>query len=128
VAVTTILPLIYFGPLPESEVAGRIPPKPKRKAGEMSLEEIDREAEEVRVGFRITLADLQGRVESVEYIERETLNIAVIRLDNGFWLVGKAAPVDTNNYNAEYGRKLAYEDALRQAWSLLAFAHLEVSS
>jgi hypothetical protein len=31
VAVKTILPLIYFGPLPESEVAGRIPLKPREE-------------------------------------------------------------------------------------------------
>lgn len=92
----------------------------------MSLEAIDAASEAVRSGgFRITLADLRSRVVEVEYIERETLNIAILRLDNGFWLVGKSAPVDPDNYNAEYGRQLAHDDALRQAWPLLAFAHLE---
>ncbi len=93
----------------------------------MTLEAIDAESEAVRKrgAFRVTLDDLKARVADVEYIERGVLNVAVLQLDNGFWLVGKSAPVDPTNYNAEYGRKLAYDDALRQAWPLLAFAHLE---
>lgn len=90
-----------------------------------ALEAIDAESEAVRTGFRITLDDLKARVADIEYIERGVLNIAIVKLDNGFWLVGKSAPVDPDNYNAEYGRKLAHDDALRQAWPLLAFAHLE---
>lgn len=91
----------------------------------MTLEAIDRESEQVRTGFRITLDDLKARVRSAEYIRRDHLTIAVLTLDNGYFLVGKAAPVDPSNHNAEYGEKLAYEDALRQAWPLLAFSHLE---
>ncbi len=90
-----------------------------------ALDAIDAASEAHRKGFRITVDDLRARVESVEYIERETLNVAIIRLDNGFWLVGKSAPVDPDNYNAEYGRELAHDDALRQAWAHLAFAYLE---
>lgn len=92
-----------------------------------ALETIDAQSEAVRTGFRITLADLKARVRSVEYIERGVLNVALLQLDNGFWLVGKSAPVDPGNYDAAYGRQLAYDDALRQAWPLLAFAHLEAS-
>lgn len=92
-----------------------------------ALTVIDEQSEAVRTGFRVTLADLRARVESVEYIERDVLNIAVLRLTNGFYLVGKSAPVDPTNYNAEYGRQLAYDDALRQAWPLVAFAHLEAN-
>lgn len=91
----------------------------------MTLESIDRESEAVRTGFRITLDDLKSRVENVEYIVRKHLTVCVIELDNGYFLVGKSAPVDPDNYNAEYGKHLAYEDALRQAWPLLAFGHLE---
>lgn len=93
----------------------------------MSLEATDARSEQVRKGFRITLADLKSRVKSVEYVEREVLNVAILQLDNGYWLVGKSAPVDPVNYDPEYGRELAYEDALRQAWPLLAFSHLETA-
>lgn len=91
----------------------------------MSLKDIDDASEAVRTGFRITLADLEARVDEVEYVQREHLNVCILRLDNGFYLVGKSAPVDPANYNERYGRELAYDDALRQAWPLLAFAHLE---
>lgn len=91
----------------------------------MSLEAIDAESEAVRTGFRVTLDDLRSRVADVEYIHRDHLTIAVIRMDNGFYLVGKSAPIDPGNYDAEYGCKLAYDDGLRQAWPLLAFGHLE---
>lgn len=90
-----------------------------------SLEATDAASEAVRKGFRITLDDLKARVDDVEYITREHLTICVIKLDNGFYLVGKSAPVDPDNYNAAYGEELAHADALRQAWPLLAFAHLE---
>ena len=90
-----------------------------------SLEATDAASEAVRVGFRVTLADLKARVADVEYIVREHLTLCVIKLDNGFYLVGKSAPVDPGNFNADYGRTLAHDDALRQAWPLLAFAHLE---
>ncbi len=97
----------------------------------MSLEEIDRRSGEVQQrtgGFRITLEDLKAAVESTEYVQRETLTVCVIRLRNGWWLVGKSAPVDPNNYDAEHGQHLAHEDALRQAWPLLAYAHLDRQS
>ncbi len=92
-----------------------------------SLEAIDAASEAVRTpgAFRVTLDDLKATVVDVEYIERGVLNVAILRLVNGFWLVGKSAPVDPDNYDAAYGRQLAYDDALRQAWPLAAFAHLE---
>lgn len=90
-----------------------------------SLDATDAASESVRKGFRITLADLKSRVADAEYITREHLTIAVLKMDNGWHLVGKSAPVDPANFDAEHGRNLAYDDALRQAWPLLAFAHLE---
>ncbi len=35
---------------------------------------------------------IRSRVAEVEYIERGVLNIAVVQLDNGWFLVGKAIP------------------------------------
>ena|ERR1700756_241546 len=90
-----------------------------------ALEAIDAESEAIRKGFRITLDYMKSRVADVEYIERGVLNVCIIRMDNGWLLVGKSAPVDPSNYDAEYGRELAHDDALRQAWPLFAFSHLE---
>lgn len=41
---------------------------------------------------------------------------------NGFIMVGKSAPTSPENFNAELGRKLAYEDCIRQLWPLMGFA------
>lgn len=90
-----------------------------------ALQAVDAASEAVRTGFRITLADLESRVVSGEYITRGVLTVCLLQLDNGYWLVGKSAPVDPDNYNAEYGAQLAYDDALRQAWPLVAFSHLD---
>ncbi len=91
----------------------------------MSLKDIDDASEAVRKGFRITLNDLEARVSETEYIHRAHLTICVLTMDNGWYLVGKSAPVDPHNYDERYGRELAYDDALRQAWPLLAFAYLD---
>lgn len=75
--------------------------------------------------FRVSLDDLKARVADVEYVVRGVLTVAILRLDNGWWLVGRSAPVDPDNFDAEHGQHLAYEDALRQLWPLMAFAHLD---
>ncbi len=50
------------------------------------------------------------------------LSVCVITMNNGFTLVGKSAPASAANFNAELGRKLAYEDAIRQLWPLEGYA------
>lgn len=91
----------------------------------MSLEATDQASEAVRKGFRITLAYMKTRISTLDYFYHDQLTIAVITLDNGWKLTGKSAPVDPNNYDAEHGKSLAYDDALRQAWPLFAFSYLE---
>lgn len=46
------------------------------------------------------------------------LTICVITTQNGFVLLGKSAPADPGNFNAEVGCKFAREDAMRQLWQL----------
>jgi hypothetical protein len=41
---------------------------------------------------------------------------------NGFTVIGKSAPASAANFNAELGKKLAYEDAIRQLWPLMGFS------
>lgn len=92
-----------------------------------TLQATDDASEAVRApgSFRVTLDDLKARVTEVEYVVRGVLTVALLQLDNGWWLVGKSAPVDPANFHAEHGQQLAYDDALRQAWPLVAFAHLD---
>lgn len=46
------------------------------------------------------------------------MTICVLVTKTGFVVVGKTAPADPNNFNAELGCKFAREDAVRQMWPL----------
>jgi hypothetical protein len=50
------------------------------------------------------------------------LTLCLLVMENGFILVGKSAPASAENFNADLGRKLAYEDAIRQIWPLEGYA------
>jgi hypothetical protein len=50
------------------------------------------------------------------------LSICVLVMKNGFVIIGKSAPASAANFNPELGKKLAYEDAVRQIWPLMGFA------
>lgn len=50
------------------------------------------------------------------------LSICILVMRNGFTVIGKSAPASPENFNAEFGKKLAYEDAVRQIWPLMGFA------
>lgn len=50
------------------------------------------------------------------------LTICLIVTRNGFTIIGKSAPASTDNFDADLGRKLAYEDAVRQLWPLMGYA------
>lgn len=59
------------------------------------------------------------------YNPLEKLCVCFLVMQNGFVVIGKSAPLDPDNFNAELGKKFAYEDAIRQLWPLYAFARLE---
>lgn len=50
------------------------------------------------------------------------LSICLLVMRNGFTVIGKAAPVSPENFNADLGRQYAYEDAIRQLWPLMGFS------
>jgi hypothetical protein len=105
----------------------------------MSLQSSDAEAAGHAVAPRVSLADIEAAIETrydtngydavVEQGgSRETfdklrlLSLCLLVMKNGFIIVGKSAPASPENFNAELGRKLAYEDAVRQIWPLMGFA------
>jgi hypothetical protein len=70
---------------------------------------------------RVTLDSMLAKIATEEYLTPSVmphLTICVIVLKNGFSLVGKSAPADAGNFDAEVGRKFAREDAIRQMWPL----------
>lgn len=73
---------------------------------------------------RVALHQLREKVEHVEIVRpfcAPTLTIAVVRLVNGFTLVGKSACADPAAFDAEKGERFAVDDALRQLWPLEAY-------
>lgn len=51
----------------------------------------------------------------------DVLTIVIVTLQNGFTVIGKSAPASAENFDAELGYKLAYEDAVRQVWPLMGY-------
>jgi hypothetical protein len=73
---------------------------------------------------RVSLHQLRDLVEHIEIFRPEsvpTMTIAILRLRNGFSLVGKSACIDPKAYNAEKGETFAVDDALRGLWPLEAY-------
>lgn len=111
----------------------------------MSIEQSDREAAAFAKAPRVALADIDAaikyrfdlnasdmigatvghRVEPNGVNSMDStrlLSLCILVLQNGFTIVGKSAPASPENFNAEFGKKLAYEDARQQMWPLMGFA------
>ncbi|MBZ9856745.1 hypothetical protein LB566_23415 [Mesorhizobium sp. CA13] len=70
---------------------------------------------------RVTLASMFEKIAAEAYINdaiEPTLTVCLMKLKNGFVIVGKSAPADPANFNQELGEKFAREDCLRQMWPL----------
>jgi hypothetical protein len=65
---------------------------------------------------------LVGNLLQDRPVSLEVLTIHLLVLRNGFTIIGKSAPADARNFDPELGRKLAYEDAVRQVWPLMGYA------
>jgi hypothetical protein len=104
-----------------------------------SLELTDAQSAAVAVAPRVTLANIEEAIADTHYFNGHqaaamaspgkyvhphlsTLTICLLVMKNGFTIIGKAAPASPENFNAELGRKYAYEDAVRQIWPLMGFA------
>ena len=103
----------------------------------MTLQATEAECAAVAVAPRVRLEDIEGSVsarydftadKAVEALTMPSLealrllSVCILVMKNGFTVIGKSAPASPENFNAELGRKLAYEDAIRQLWPLMGFA------
>ena len=99
----------------------------------MSLQSSEQECAAVAVAPRVSLASLEAKIVARHDFTAgaalvalnhpavpalELLSICILALQNGFTIIGKSAPASAANFNAYLGRKLAYEDAIRQVWPL----------
>ena len=114
------------------------------------LKATEAECAEGRNAPRVSLADLEENISTLAYfiagdavthlfrpeidklvLEKNgrggwqslgVLTICLLVTCNGFTIIGKNAPASPDNFDAELGRKLAYEDAVRQLWPLMGYA------
>jgi len=97
-------------------------------------------------GKRVKLSDIEDNIAFVFYVTGEdavqagtgeahhaltfhdaykslrTMTICIIQLKNGFNLIGQSTPADAANFDPQVGKVNAYENAIRQAWPLMAYA------
>lgn len=67
---------------------------------------------------RVTEESIRAKIADVQYIVHETMTICIITMRSGFKQLGQAAPAAPENFNAEVGKRYAYDDAFRQLWRL----------
>lgn len=76
-------------------------------------------------------ADSRGILIPVRFDQLEGYahhTVCILTTKAGFTVIGHSAPASPENFNAELGQQLAYENAFRQLWPLFAFALLEAKN
>ena len=73
---------------------------------------------------RVTLESMEAKIADCVYIQPHgtVLTLCLIVMRNGFYVVGESAPASPENFDAELGRKFAYDNAIRQLWKLEGYA------
>ncbi len=109
----------------------------------MSIEQSDKAAASVATAPRVSLADIESKIaarydftasaalnalEMPATDETKLLSICILVMQNGWTVIGKSACAAPENFNAELGRKFAYEDAIRQVWPLEGYLLRETLS
>lgn len=73
---------------------------------------------------RVSLDYMISRIANVGYRQDDLVphgTHCTILLDNGFAARGFSAPADPANFDAQFGAKLAYDDAVRSLWPIFGF-------
>ena len=69
---------------------------------------------------KVTLEGIQAKIKSEVYLVlpdgKSTL--CILTLENGYTIKGISSCVDAANFDMSIGRKIAFEDAIRQIWPL----------
>jgi hypothetical protein len=69
---------------------------------------------------KVTLEGIQAKIKGEVYLVlpdgKSTL--CILTLENGYTIKGISACVDAANFDINIGRKIAFEDAIRQIWPL----------
>ena len=75
---------------------------------------------------RVTKDSIAAQIASAEYVNRGTLTICIITMQNGFRQLGQSACASPENYDQNIGERLAFEDAFRGLWALEGYLLCEI--
>ena len=104
----------------------------KNKDGAIATTSLDqtekKSAEVAKTKKRVTLQSIKDKLKDTEFFNPKIaphMTVVIVTMQNGFVLTGTSTPADPENFDEKLGQELAFEDALRQAWPLEAYALLE---
>jgi hypothetical protein len=81
---------------------------------------------ETRTQPRVTKESIEAKIDHVHYYRHETVTVCVMRVKNGFKVLGKAVTAAPENYDEFVGKRYAYEDAFKQLWQLEDYLLCEI--
>ena len=83
----------------------------------ISTEELETRLDN-RPGPTVTMDLIKSKVAEVDYHQHGLLTICIVKLENGYTVTGQSACADPANFDPEIGRKIAYDNALKEVWPL----------
>lgn len=79
------------------------------------------EAKEVvatKTAPRVTQESIEAKIESIDYLPHGITTICIIRMRNGFNVLGHSTPASPANFDKDVGERYAYDNAFKQLWVL----------
>ena len=67
---------------------------------------------------RVTEESIKEKIGEIDYLMHGQLTVCVITMKNGFMTTGVSAPASPANFDAEVGKRYAYDNAFKQLWQL----------
>lgn len=89
-------------------------------AGSVSDQELEYEIQNKGINApRLTPSHIDSTIKEISYHKlTDVLTVCVLTLINGFTVTGESACASTENYNAEIGNKVAFDNAREKIWML----------
>lgn len=68
---------------------------------------------------RVTIDGINDKIVSAEYYRfpETTVTVCLIKLVNGFSVIGESAAASPENFDEELGRQIAYDKAFDKIWA-----------
>lgn len=66
----------------------------------------------------LTPALIEATVAEKTFFVEGVMTIAILKLQNGYTVMGQSACADPANYDKALGEKIAYDDAIKKIWPL----------